>query len=500
MEAEMPTAPGRASAQPGSIAVPYVPEEDPTRPWSPYTRMPPAAQGVPEWPGTREFPDEVTNITTCEERKIAIDAEEVSRLRDRCRIDLGPHADNGGSDLRYTVIPGYEPSTSKGDMFWDFLPGYMSAKTTEWDVLARNIKGNYQSKTKGCFWDDGGGFMYRAVLHALALLASAPKIDQLGSTNEELYAGLRKAVRNGDLPLYLSEWGFDGRSVLMVDEQGRVAIGIDSEPAWVAITTAEISLSTFTRGFAAAADYYFWWAWRLHSAWRETGVELARIAGITCARLALAAVADIAAVIAHEWVHLQGYWPGHCRGIPPANATDLTALAGGLAAGESVVAAFTWLGGLAVLGAFTEEGYHCRHDIIQYGTVAHLMASFGLPFPPQWDFAVTNETETEQLRQLIDLPIDDQQYDIAWSAIDFVNFGYNLLNGRDSIPHSGSHSWYDTVWGFSAVLSSDGCSSVEFEVTANWNIGGGQPTRFRWTVPDACRDGGSGQVHRAVYG
>ncbi len=142
---------------------------------------------------------------------------------------------------------------------------------------------------------------------------------------------------------------------------------------------------------------------------------------------------------------------------------------------------------------------NCRHNILQCGMAAHLIVSVGLPFPPQWQLQITDELLLEQLGDLIDLPVDDQQYESIWLYVNFVNFGFVTLNGSRTLGEPGNHDWYDTFWGFSSVLPDDGCQSVTFWITTNWSVSGGAAVGYSWQVPDACRDGGTGRTHTASF-
>jgi hypothetical protein len=380
----------------------------------------------------------------------------------------------------------------------------MSRKTISWTTVADNLKGIYQPTTKGNFWDDGKGFMVRAVLHALAMIASTPAMTQLGETNNDLYHDLQHAIRNGNLPLYLSEYGYDGRSAVVVDTDGAVGSDWDGDSDWLGITIAEISLSPAMRRYAGLADYYFWWAWRLHSRWAEQGGQSTWVAGATCARLALSCIAGIAEVIAHEWVHLQGYWPGHCRGMPPADALDIAGWAEGFAAGAYVVEAFTWLGAVAAFGAVEEEGCRCRHDVVSYGSLALIMATYALPFPVVAVSANPSDAADGNVGALLDGDAEARSWDEWWATANFINIypvgsTRTMLLGTQYFAGKGSYEWYETIWGFSAVLESDSCATGTFNLIWTWDLAGSSPVHLNWQVPASCTDDAKTSARRATY-
>lgn len=81
-----------------------------------------------------------------------------------------------------------------------------------------------------------------------------------------------------------------------------------------------------------------------------------------------------------------------------------------------------------------------------------------------------SEVEMEMLGDLVDLPVADQQYELVWVMVGFVNFGPTLgtmLSGWSRVGWPGNHDWYDTSWGFSSVLEADGCKSVRFNIATN---------------------------------
>ena len=199
-------------------------DEEPPRDWRDRVRMDRIRRG----PTMEELSEEAqerareekwgTNIDprTCTEQNVLVDAEDVGELIDRCTMYIGPHAYYAGRELTVTLPAGYRPSTSKSEMYNEFLDAYMTRKTASWGVLANNIQGSDQAPTLGCFWDDGEGFMSRAVLHALAMIAAAPDMTQLGKTNNELFDDLKATILAGELPIYLRDFGLDGRMAIVV--------------------------------------------------------------------------------------------------------------------------------------------------------------------------------------------------------------------------------------------------------------------------------------------
>ena len=438
------------------------------------------------------------SIDTCDQERLAVNIEDVASLRDRCLLNLGAHYWVAGADLVVNLRSGHEPTTSKNEMFSDFVPEYMDRKDVSWGILADNLVANDQDETPGCFWNEVSGFMVRAVLHALAMIGCGPKMSGLGSINEDLYDDLRATIRAGNLALALDNGGFDYESAILVDSDGSVAIASTGNPSRVAIAFWTASLSKFLRRDAALADYYLWWAWRLHSLAKSSGGENYRVAGMTCARLAFACIGRIASTIVHEWVHTQGYWPGHCRGpSPDAGLAFLSAGAGMVAsaAWETV----NWWAFFLTTALTRDEGYHCRHNVLEFAAMALFSGTYDLPTTPtMYRDGLASQSDWDALADMLPSWPGSPEWDGLWSRVYFINDSSDrLLNGSDTLGFAGSYSLYEGIWGFSAILEEDSCASGTFQITTIF-AETSMTAQFTWTIPDACRDG-AGNNHAVSY-
>ncbi len=173
-----------------------------------------------------------------EEPLVVAWARHASSLRDGCRIDIGNMRVGGANVSLSTAIPkGYEPKTSRKQMFQDFLGDYMAANRMDWDDLAENIRSDETPGFKGCFWDSGGGMLYRATLHALQIIACTTMPASVSAGLRDRFVAVRDKVRGGTLNVVLSDdaLGGDERSVLVAGPSGEVTaeyIGPTGALAW----------------------------------------------------------------------------------------------------------------------------------------------------------------------------------------------------------------------------------------------------------------------------
>ncbi len=241
-----------------------------------------------------------------EEPLVVAWARDASSLRDRCRINIGNMRVGGANVSLSTAIPkGYQPKTSRKQMFRDFLGDYMAANRVDWDDLAENIKGDDTPGYKGCFWDSGGGMLYRATLHALQMIACTTMPASVSDGLRERFVAVRDKVRSGTLNVVLSidARGGDERSAIVVGPAGEVTAGFIGSGTAFAWEKEKIWLGQMLTANALLADYLLWWAWRLHSSADENYSDARYYTGLGCARLALAELGFIASLLLHEDVH-----------------------------------------------------------------------------------------------------------------------------------------------------------------------------------------------------
>lgn len=470
-------------------------DEDGGRPpwWTPIGPPP----TLPE-PGDDDHDGGLTprgTATPCTEQRVAVFCDDVRGLANRCRIDLGTHyylARAYPSQPRAEVVlpPGYEPSTEKSDMWRDFAPEYFDDKRLAWADLRANIKADYQAKVPGLFWDDEHGYMNWAVVHALQLVATGNMQGVLTDEMRALFSSCRDAVRSGSYPLYLSPIGASTAGLLFVTDQGRVACEPTGDSSWKAIALREVSLSPYYRVTAALADYLLWWAWRCHGYWKQTGNEHYFYTGQSCVRLALAECARIGGTLVHEWVHIQGYWPGHCRGVNPVTVAEL--LGGGAATGAVLTNPLTWVGGAAAVILATSLDvvqYDCVHYTLQHAWTLRACVLNNLPMPVSFEVGASDWNDAVNLI--------DRGFGMHSGYWDGVFSGLTTIDavapvGAALVTHQepGLRSWYEGIWGFAAVPLGEGCDDVMYDMSVNYDIKSTQ-ARLRFTVPELCSSSGT---------
>ncbi len=261
----------------------------------------------------RKYGEPIDPVCGDEQLEVAW-ARDVRLLRDRCRIDIGPMVVNGATLSLAPVLPeGYEPRTSKREMFQAYMPEYMGADRIGWHSIATNIRVNQQPKIKGCFWDEGDGVMFRATCHALQLIAASRMPNTVSQGLKDRYEDTRADIRAERLEVHLSDAARLGsdEAVLVMTADGRITVGHLGKGEAIASTAFVIALGQSLLEQAILADYLLWWAWRLHSRSLEDTNPATYYAGLGCAKVAFAELAYIAAVILHEHVHFE-IW-NHCQ-------------------------------------------------------------------------------------------------------------------------------------------------------------------------------------------
>lgn len=274
--------------------------------------------------------------TECCDSKEENQTEDIENLRafsKRCTLLLGIgrqeswRADDYSIRLKACVPKGYMAETSKDDMLKEFARPFHDRMSDDWEALHANFINFSQKTTLGLYWDDGWGFMHRAVLYALNMLQAHPLEDldlfpnitphcaYDSMVNKRSFTEL---IRRGELPLSCepAPLGFATPTMCITHKgNGFVEVArLDPGGGYTlaAVVTA-IGLWDAVRIHAALADYYFWWAHRLHSYHHlESGSVEMWATGMAAARAALAEIAAIAGLIVHEAGHLAGT-AAHCQ-------------------------------------------------------------------------------------------------------------------------------------------------------------------------------------------
>lgn len=275
-----------------------------------------------------------------------ITPDEIATLRGKVKsIDLGLDGLWGGFSLtaplrggpvpqtmwkrrvQAHLDPSYEASTSKDDMLSEYLPLFWNKRSVSWETAHKNVSKWWdQDKVMGLFWDDGWGYMHRAMLYAVQMLHMYA--DEAIDPSPEKYASysaakLRSVIESGDLPLAVTNDQIittpHGTQYIKIGALGTVQTYISTDVKYVAVTFFDtdafqtaIQIPTVMRLKAATADYLFWWAHRLHSHYSETGKLDHWWVGLLCARAALAELSQIAGIIVQEYVHVTSDNSFHC--------------------------------------------------------------------------------------------------------------------------------------------------------------------------------------------
>jgi len=258
-------------------------------------------------------------VETCPTTSKTVNIDDLRDLGDRCKIHLG-YSTNLGGDLTFELPYGYEAKTSLSDMRADFLAEWEDSVNPTpdlWKMAHSCLRWNADT-ILGLFWNEGYGYYHRALLYAiLTLYANADR-----AVEPYLFAtscgadpdGIRGHIENYD------DWirakgnlcSHNSTMTIAVDTDGKVSPRYVKHGKEQANTPAgTINLCPNSRMQAALADYYFWWAHRLHSyALEGTGelgsVLMAWTIGTYCARFAMAEIVDVSALILHELCHITG--------------------------------------------------------------------------------------------------------------------------------------------------------------------------------------------------
>ncbi len=306
----------------------------------------PGEEGYDEWTEwTREsgYGDNVNTSGECSTAEKTVAADDIRDLIGQCTIHLG-FSDELNMDLVASVPYGYMPANEKEEMLAEFLPQWfdnVGPLSESLSMVKKCIKYNDDLKIPGLFWDSGYGYYYKAIQYALATLyeyaslAEGPELfqDSCGITADSIREQIEDKKRWVDpklsfCPTYGAEVRVESNGKVRPEYTGTTpvvdidvsfewcgfgpdcdTISIDFEASFLAMTPGDtIYLCDYLKMQAALADYYFWWAHRLHSYARVEGKATLTdyLVGMYCARCALSEIVEIAALIVHEFGHITG--------------------------------------------------------------------------------------------------------------------------------------------------------------------------------------------------
>lgn len=288
--------------------------------WERFLALPPGSPNGPATPTAGVSPPVVDGPPLAEEFRVPV--TEIWILRGRVpRIHLGPDGLFGGQ-LTASLPLNYEASTSKDEMLSEYLPAFWDELPLSWEQAHANVSNRWNQPLQvGLFWDDGWGFMHRAMLYAMQVLHqhADQARDDTGSGYSKFDADeLRNQIAAGTLPLYVTSDQLlttsQGSREVVISPLGHVSMDV-SGISYYAVTLEVIEIPVVMQIFAGIADYYFWWAHRLHSSARETGNLEHWWVGLLCARAALSEIVQMAAIITHEWTHMTTGSGFHCNDL-----------------------------------------------------------------------------------------------------------------------------------------------------------------------------------------
>lgn len=374
-------------------------------------------------------------------------SKNVAQLKDQCRIYIGEMTYRGDPYRLSAEVPrGYQPSTDKDAMFEMFFPEYMSADRADWTTLRANIVSNYQDNVEGCFWEEGG-VMVRATLHALQMIAAGSMPNDYPADLKATFDDARETIRDGDLWLSLSNEGAPDACGMFISPEGRVsAENFDREPNWLGRNSwGTIQLAPALLEQAALADYLLWWAWRMHSriAEGDGGNHEYRV-GLACAKIALAEVGYIGAVILHECVHALGGIGGHC---------------------------VDW---------FSKVG--CPQDKVEMSWVGRAATLYNLTAPWSPINSYISDALAPQALSVAQGSADADEFREVWDNLQFID-GTAYFNGF-SVALDKIHGAVDNVG------ADDGCFDGAFKTHVTYTTNGSTAT-VDFDVPEPCSKSGA---------
>lgn len=236
---------------------------------------------------------------------------------------LGPNPwANGGAlpVLEATIPVDYVPTRSKSEMKWALWPRWMErcapGGNPDWSRAGACVQWKGGAGPPGLFWDEGNGFEYRFLLHAIVTMHGFrtylssryqfPEACGMSTTKMDDYFKRRENwVKNEYTWLR-----YTAKDWLWLDEKGQLhsSLYFDSKKgsAWAWAGRIRYEPEAY-RINAAVADFYLWWAHRLYSYALDGGGGWLHLAmAWWCAQLAMAEIVSMCEMLVHEWGHLTG--------------------------------------------------------------------------------------------------------------------------------------------------------------------------------------------------
>jgi len=228
--------------------------------------------------------------------------------------------------LHTRIDPGFElPPSSLEAMMSDFMPEFAAAiaPSAPWGTLGAVVPGGIA----GHMFPSGvlKGILPMALQMVLSLGDDAMPSSQFKEACNYGAGHTLARVMTRQL-FFLGAPGSFSSFVMGVDEDGITSLSWGSNQPWwmvtldprhVGITTAPAAIlcSDILLVYGALADWYFWWACRLH-AWVASGRgnKWDEFIGMLCARAAVTEIAEIAGMMVHETGHLSPASMWHCQG------------------------------------------------------------------------------------------------------------------------------------------------------------------------------------------
>ncbi len=322
----------------------------------------------------------------CDDGDVIIDPDDLPTLSGRCSITLGTFGSGSGAiELTATVPAGYEPSRSRGEMkralLGDWLDWCVPAGEADWAQADRCILWTSNNRP-GLFWDDGHGYYFKALLHAVRTVhgfaAYTKSLPSIASKCGYSAGSIRDKIETG------RDWLVSANGIctassptIQVTTDGRVQVAFPGGDPLIdhgafAVAGNVYMCANNYKWRAALADYLLWWAWRLYGyALDESRSYHDMLVAQMCAVTAMAEITAIARLIVHELGHLFGS-PYHCR------EDDLLGLLGSAFFGA--VFDREVLGPIeSVVEALIAGKLYCCQDVCAGAFQARVQATLGLP-------------------------------------------------------------------------------------------------------------------------
>ena len=237
-----------------------------------------------------------------------------------------------GSELRAHVPASFRATRSKSEMksayLLDWLNTCHTGGASDWSMAADGIKWT-SDDVPGLFWDEGKGYYFYALMHAVLTLygfRAGTRVTEVARDKCHYSAGGIRELVEGGTGVYRkwikssADWAPEYTCWIKIDNTGLVTVpALTVEPYSVGpsiFSTAHAAFAYNGRVHltesriklnAALADYYLYWAHRLYSyALDGSGSSYHYMLGELCAKAAMAEIAEIAALLAHEVGHLFG--------------------------------------------------------------------------------------------------------------------------------------------------------------------------------------------------